>query len=257
MRGLVRELEAGTARSVAFLLPAGVEWALPVYGLALLTAAHPANRGVARVEMTIVTPEQRPLEAFGRSASEVVERLLSERRIRWRSDANPQLGEGGSLELSSDEALAVDRVVALPRLEVPELLRYPSDLPKGSYRRTRLGEQRGSRMSMRRGRDDATDKAGASPPSRPTPWRPPSRAAPGLRWRRSVHADAAGNSPRRRPPSLSPFPHRRRAPSRIRGGRAGRPGNVAGRDQRHTLRAGVMIRAQSPDRPRGCGSAAC
>lgn len=125
IRGLVHGLDVGAVRSVAFVVPAGVEWTLPVYELALLTAGQLAERGRPQANLTIVTLAERPLEVFGPSASDLVERLLSERGIDWRSNAEARQFEDGRLELSTGEALAVDRVVALPRLEVPDFFGVP------------------------------------------------------------------------------------------------------------------------------------
>jgi sulfide:quinone oxidoreductase len=43
---LLREVEAGDVRRLAFAVPPGAAWVLPAYELALLTAAHVAVRGI-------------------------------------------------------------------------------------------------------------------------------------------------------------------------------------------------------------------
>ena len=65
---LLEELAQGTVRRLAFAVPHGVGWPLPIYELALLTAAHLASAGVAGVDITIVTPEREPLGVFGPAA---------------------------------------------------------------------------------------------------------------------------------------------------------------------------------------------
>jgi sulfide:quinone oxidoreductase len=55
---LLAQLEAGLVRRLVFALPGGTAWALPLYELALLTAAHPA---AASAEVALVTPEDAPL----------------------------------------------------------------------------------------------------------------------------------------------------------------------------------------------------
>ena len=45
---LVRDLESGSVRRVAFAAPDVVKWPLPIYELALMTAAHLATAGVTQ-----------------------------------------------------------------------------------------------------------------------------------------------------------------------------------------------------------------
>ena len=70
MHGLIQDVEGGYAKSIAFVVPPGVTWALPLYELALMTAerAYSVNTDV---ELTLVTPEDEPLGVFGREASRV------------------------------------------------------------------------------------------------------------------------------------------------------------------------------------------
>ena len=42
-QGLLSDLERGVVRRVAFAVPGGVSWPLPLYELALLTAEHPGG----------------------------------------------------------------------------------------------------------------------------------------------------------------------------------------------------------------------
>ena len=56
---LLAEIEAGEVRRVAFAVPAGAVWSLPVYELALLTAGWLAARGRDDVNLALVTPEDR------------------------------------------------------------------------------------------------------------------------------------------------------------------------------------------------------
>jgi sulfide:quinone oxidoreductase len=61
---------------VAFIAPTRVGWALPLYELALMTAAELRAHGVEDAELFLVTPEARPLDVFGDEASAMVGRLL-------------------------------------------------------------------------------------------------------------------------------------------------------------------------------------
>ena len=71
MSDALLELEAGRARSIAFVVPPGVTWALPLYELALMTAAHIELHGID-ADVSIVTPEPAPLALLGIEASEHV-----------------------------------------------------------------------------------------------------------------------------------------------------------------------------------------
>ena len=59
VRALLAELDAGSVSSVAFVAPTGLSWTLPLYELALLTAAHLAEQG-RRVASSLSSPTRRP-----------------------------------------------------------------------------------------------------------------------------------------------------------------------------------------------------
>ena len=61
LRGLVQDIEEGYLRSVAFVSPGRMAWPLPLYELALLSAARAFDSGI-RLTVTLVTPERVPLE---------------------------------------------------------------------------------------------------------------------------------------------------------------------------------------------------
>ena len=63
---LLGELERGSAQRLAFAVPGGVTWPLPLYELALETAAFLAKRKVSGVQLSLVTPERAPLALFDR-----------------------------------------------------------------------------------------------------------------------------------------------------------------------------------------------
>ena len=64
---------------MVFLSPSQMPWPLPIYELALMTArrAWEMNEDVS---VTIVTPEQAPLEVFGGTASDAVRDLTTATR---------------------------------------------------------------------------------------------------------------------------------------------------------------------------------
>ena len=73
---VVGDVVAGRARSVAFVLPEGPVHPLPLYELALMTAARAWDAAVSRPEIHLVTPEPAPLAVFGAGASAAVGGVL-------------------------------------------------------------------------------------------------------------------------------------------------------------------------------------
>ncbi len=123
---LVRAREAAPHR-IAFVLPSGVAWPLPLYELALLTARRVAERA-EQIEVLVVTPEETPLAVFGVAASEAVAAMLSARGVTTRCGVHAREAEDGALELRpGGERLEASAVVALPVLEGPRIPGLPSD----------------------------------------------------------------------------------------------------------------------------------
>jgi sulfide:quinone oxidoreductase len=120
-RHLLEEIAAGAVGRVAFVVPWGAVWTLPIYELALMTAAYLADRELHTVELTLVTPEDEPLQLFGQAASEAVRALLEERSIAVERGACALEVIDGELRLVPDRKIAADRVVALPRLHGPNI----------------------------------------------------------------------------------------------------------------------------------------
>jgi sulfide:quinone oxidoreductase len=114
---LLEEIASGGVGSIAFTIPWGPVWMLPAYELALLTAAHLERRGVPGIELTVVTPEEEPLQVFGPPASAAMRELLAERSVGLRARVYPGQFVDGELRLIPEGAVVADRVVALPRLK--------------------------------------------------------------------------------------------------------------------------------------------
>lgn len=110
-------LRGGQLRRVAFTMPAVESWALPMYELALLAEAELAREEVGGVRLTIVTPEDGPLQIFGRGASEGVAALLAERGIELLTRTHPVRFRDGRLEVVPGGSLEFDEVISLPRLQ--------------------------------------------------------------------------------------------------------------------------------------------
>jgi sulfide:quinone oxidoreductase len=90
-----------------------------------MTSAWLAERELADVALSIVTPESRPLQLFGREASDAVERLLERRGIAFHPGACATQARDGELLLVGGDIVVADRVVALPRLEGPRIAGIP------------------------------------------------------------------------------------------------------------------------------------
>jgi len=118
---LLDEIEAGVARRIVFVVPAGAVWSLPAYELALMTGSWALARGIEGVTVALVTPEDEPLQLFGAEASEAVRGLLEDRGIVVHTRAYPAEARPGELLLVPDGAITADRVVALPRLHGPHI----------------------------------------------------------------------------------------------------------------------------------------
>ena len=128
-RTMLRDLAERRIRRVAFAVPPGVTWALPLYELALMTAARVAEQGLRKVELTVVTPEAAPLEIFGMSASAEVGRMLAEREVNLITGRYPAAVTDGELRLtpSPTEPVPAERVVTMPVLSGPKVDGLPQD----------------------------------------------------------------------------------------------------------------------------------
>jgi len=125
---LLDDLEAGRARSAAFVVPGGATWALPAYELALLTARHIRDRGAGDIALTVVTPEVEPLQLFGPPASDAIRTLLDAAGIELRTSAYAVSYDNGVLHVLPDDTVESDRTIALPRLAGAPLDGIPQTL---------------------------------------------------------------------------------------------------------------------------------
>lgn len=118
---------AGEIGSFAFAVPTGAHWALPLYELALLTRAQLVDAGAIGVRVTIVTPEDSPLQLFGPTASSAIAELLEDRGIELVHGTTPLGFADGKLAVAPGGAIDADCAVALPRLEGPRLRGLSAD----------------------------------------------------------------------------------------------------------------------------------
>jgi sulfide:quinone oxidoreductase len=111
----LRALLDGQPSSIVFAGPPGATWPLPLYELALLSAADLRRAGAA-TKVTLVTPEPAPLSLFGAGASELVADLLARHEVEIITSAGAVAVREGLLELDDGSSVDAAHVVALPRI---------------------------------------------------------------------------------------------------------------------------------------------
>jgi len=125
---LLRETESSDSGVIAFVIPPGRTWPLPVYELALMAQRRVRELGLQNVECCVVTPEESPLIVFGRAASDAVSSLLAARGIKIRTAVRVKEAASGQLLLApGDERIEIGQMVSLPVLEGPDLAGIPAD----------------------------------------------------------------------------------------------------------------------------------
>jgi sulfide:quinone oxidoreductase len=129
LHGLLADLEEGWSDSAAFVVPPGVSWTMPAYELALLTARQVRSMGMADAQITVITPEARPLALFGPRASAATAELLERAGVAVVVGAYVQsVIPGRGLVLApGHRTFQVERVVALPRVEGLRISGLPHD----------------------------------------------------------------------------------------------------------------------------------
>ena len=121
-QGIVQDIEGGYVKSVAFLMPDGPVYPLPIYELALMTAERARSMGIDELELTLLTPEPRPLAVFGEEASKAVSGLLERAGITVYSSALAHVpGPRELLVQPQGVQLQPERMVAVPRVEGPPI----------------------------------------------------------------------------------------------------------------------------------------
>ncbi|MDO9410879.1 NAD(P)/FAD-dependent oxidoreductase [Patulibacter sp.] len=125
--GLLADLEEGYSQSVAFVVPDGSTWPLPLYELALMTAQDVWGMDADDVELHLVTPERVPLEIFGEEAGAAVADLLRAAGITLHAGVRADVARNNHVDLGNGQDLHVERIVALPLLDGPRIAGLPSD----------------------------------------------------------------------------------------------------------------------------------
>jgi sulfide:quinone oxidoreductase len=110
LRALRDEIRHGVVHSLAFVAPTSTDWLLPLYEAALITA-----NGGDPVRVSLITPEQRPLELFGASGSAAVARALQNAGIEFVGGQQAVVSDGSVLLRGHPRrSVSVDRIIALP-----------------------------------------------------------------------------------------------------------------------------------------------
>jgi sulfide:quinone oxidoreductase len=126
LRGVIQDVENGYVRSIAFVSPVRMGWPLPLYELALMTAARAYDMDL-QVDLTVITPEPAPLAIFGKEASEAVGGLLSDAGITVIASARARVPVNGQVVMQQGKTtLTVDRVIVLPELFGPSVRGLPA-----------------------------------------------------------------------------------------------------------------------------------
>lgn len=186
---LLERATAGELRRLAFVAPPTASWLLPLYELAFLAGEYLSEHLTRGVEVTVVTPEERPLLLFGEAASTAIAELLELRSIRIETATEAGSWADGILSLDAGRELAADAVVALPTLEGPPIRGIPQD-DSGFVATDELGAVRGlldvyaagdlTQFPIKQGGLAAQQAdsvaiavaADSGAPVRATPWRP-------------------------------------------------------------------------------------
>lgn len=128
LNAAIADATAGRISSIAFVVPPGISWTLPLYELALMSAHRLRAHGAGDVRLSLVTTESAPLALFGTIASSAIGDRLSEAGIELHVDTYASLAGPSLLGLVPDSrALRADRIIALPTLAGPALRGVPTD----------------------------------------------------------------------------------------------------------------------------------
>jgi sulfide:quinone oxidoreductase len=122
VEGLLARAAADPRLRLVFAVPEGATWPLPIYELALLSAAQ-----LDDPHLTIVTPEVVPLAALGAAASEALEAELDRAGVDVITEGVPAAAIDGALQLRDGRLVGADAVVALPELIGPRIAGLPHD----------------------------------------------------------------------------------------------------------------------------------
>ena len=120
---LVADAIGGLAPRLAVVVPAGVQWTLPAYEIALLAAAF----GHRDLRVTLVTHEQEPLAIFGAPAVALARRELVGAGVDLITGERADVVTDNVVELAGGGRLRAERIVHLPVLDARRIPGVPAD----------------------------------------------------------------------------------------------------------------------------------
>jgi sulfide:quinone oxidoreductase len=155
LHGVIQDVECGSIRSIAFVIPSVYAWPLPIYELALMAERRAYEMNLS-LEVTVVTPEEAPLAIFGGASSDELRRLLDRRGITVLTSSHCVVREPGHLTIyPANRQVVADRVIALPELHGPALPGIPRSAVNGFISADRHGRVEGQERVFAAG--DLTD----------------------------------------------------------------------------------------------------
>jgi sulfide:quinone oxidoreductase len=125
VKDVLAGIREGRIDDLAFAAPAGPSWALPLYELALLTAAWIADEGITNINLSLSSHEADPLSDFGPAASKTVRDLFGDRGVRLHQ-AQATGYARGILTLDREPDIRADAVITMAELTGNPLPGLPS-----------------------------------------------------------------------------------------------------------------------------------
>jgi sulfide:quinone oxidoreductase len=128
--GLLQDIEAGSSRSLAVVIPSGPGWPLRGYELALLIARAATRMGVD-LEATVVVQEPSPMWSLGSSTVDMMSREMARAGVTLLSARRVEVEPGRPRTVvvhPSGRRVNVDCVVALPTLHGRRIAGVPTDV---------------------------------------------------------------------------------------------------------------------------------
>jgi sulfide:quinone oxidoreductase len=121
LEGEITALARAGGRPLTFVVPPPASWPLPIYELALQSAAAVARQG-GTGSVRLVTPEPRPLDMFGPNVSDALARLLHRAGVEVFTGVRAAAVLEDQLVTADGGLLAAGHVVTVAALEGP---RFP------------------------------------------------------------------------------------------------------------------------------------
>ena len=169
--GIVQDVEGGYTRKVAFVQPVGPVWPLPLYELALMTAERAESMDIRDLELSLVTPERRPLAVFGMAVSEVVANRLARAGVKLYANSLAKVPAKRTLVIQPQNVELEDqRIVTMPRIAGPAIRGLPGAGAQGF-----LPIDKHCAVQGTNGRVFAAGRRRELPDQARRPWRPNGR----------------------------------------------------------------------------------